>query len=94
MFPIEKEFGLKELRRQCDHSTSRIFGFIMYTRRHSYIKKVLEDVDFWNELDEISGSRWPIFAVRPLAQGHYQSPNFPPGYIGVSRYFRLVRVTD
>ncbi len=74
MFPIEKEFGLKELRRQCDNSTSRIFGFIMYTRGHSYIAKVLRDDDFWNELDEISGPRWPIFAVRPLERGHYKRP--------------------
>ena len=83
MFPIEKEFGLKELRSQCDKSASRIFGFIMYTRRHSYIAKVLGDIRFWNELDEISGPRWPIFAVRPLEQGHYQYPNFPPGFIGM-----------
>lgn len=76
MFPLEKEFGLIELRRRCDNSTSRIFGFIMYTRRHSYIAKVLRDVDFWNELDEISGPRWPIFAVQPLKQGHYQSPPY------------------
>lgn len=82
MFPIEKEFGLKELRRICDNSTSRIFGFIMYTRSHSYIAKVLKDVDFWNELDEISGPRWPIFAVRPLKQGYYQDPNLPHDAIG------------
>lgn len=83
MFPIEKEFGLKELRSQCDNSISRIFGFIMYTRRHSYIAKVLEDIHFWNELDEISGSRWPIFAVRPLEQGHYQYPSPPPGVLAM-----------
>ena len=81
MFPLEKEFGLKELRSKCDNSPSRIFGFIMYTRRHSYITKVLRDIDFWNELDEISGPRWPIFAVRPLKQGYYQHPNFPPDAI-------------
>lgn len=74
MFPIEKEFGLKELRRKCGDATSRIFGFIMYTRSHSYIAKILRDVDFWNELDEVSGPRWPIFAVRPLEQGRYDVP--------------------
>ncbi len=75
MFPIQEEFGLKGLRYECDNSTSRIFGFIMYTRSHSYIAKVLRDDDFWNELDEISGPRWPIFAVRPLADGHYGMPD-------------------
>ena len=83
MFPLEEEFGLTELRRRCDNSISRIFGFIMYTRRHSYITKVLEDIHFWNELDEISGPRWPIFAVKPLEQGRYQYPNFPPDFIGM-----------
>ncbi len=75
MFPIQEEFGLKGLRYQCEKSTSRIFGFIMYTRRHSYIAKVLKDDDFWNELDEISGPRWPIFAVRPLRHDRYTTYN-------------------
>ena len=83
MLPLEKEFGLTELRHRCDNSTSRIFGFIMYTRRHSYIVKALRDVDFWNELDEISGPRWPIFAVQPLKEGYYQFPAPPPGLLAM-----------
>lgn len=74
MFPLEEEFGLTALRLKCDSAESRIFGFIMYTRRHSYIVKTLEDAAFWNELDEISGPRWPIFAVKPLASGRYRIP--------------------
>ncbi|MDE6649718.1 MAG: hypothetical protein K2K45_07295 [Muribaculaceae bacterium] len=55
----------------------------MYTRSHAYIAKVLRDTDFWNELDEISGPRWPIFAVQPLAQGQYRYPAYPPGVLGM-----------
>jgi hypothetical protein len=84
MFPLDKEFGLTELKRRCDDSPARIFGFIMYTRCHSYIAKTLRDIDFWNELDEISGSNWPIFAVRPLAQGYYEPPiQSNPGEFGM-----------
>ena len=44
---------------------TRIYGIILYSDRNPYVKKVLRDVDFWTALDEISGIRWPIFAVRP-----------------------------
>lgn len=75
MFPLEKEFGLEEIKQKCEESNSRIYGFIMYTRRHSYIVKTLRDKDFWNELNEISGVNWPIFAVQPLEEGWYTYPN-------------------
>lgn len=69
MMPPEPDFVL--LKKKCLESPMRIYGFIVYTRAHSYITKVLRDEDFWNELDEISGPNWPIFATRPLEQGSY-----------------------
>ena len=56
---------VKVLRSLCDIAESRIFGFIMYTRRHSYVINALSDENKWNELDEISGANWPIFSVQP-----------------------------
>lgn len=56
---------IKVLRSLCDIAESRIFGFIMYTRRHSYVINALSDENKWNELDEISGANWPIFSVQP-----------------------------
>ena len=69
------EFDFIEFKNKCLNSPSRIYGFIVYTRAHSYIAKVLRDEDFWYELDEISGPNWPIFAVRPLEQGCYKMPS-------------------
>lgn len=66
--------GITQIREICKHTTSRIFGFIMYTRRHAYITKVLRDNDLWGELDEISGANWPIFSVKPLSEGKYEYP--------------------
>lgn len=53
----------------------------MYTRRHSYIIKVLRDNDFWNELNEISGPNWPIFSIKPLQEGEYKMPGNDRGII-------------
>ena len=74
MIALNEEFGIEKLRGVCDNATSRIYGFIMYTRKHSYIVKVLRDNDFWNELDEISGANWPIFSIKPLDDGYYTRP--------------------
>ena len=74
MIALNEEFGIEKLRGVCDNATSRIYGFIMYTRKHSYIVKVLRDNDFWNELDEISGANWPIFSIKPLDDGYYARP--------------------
>lgn len=63
------EIDFIELKNKCQKCPSRIYGFIIYTRAHSYITKVLRDNDFWNELDEISGPNWPIFAAKPLEEG-------------------------
>lgn len=75
MIPLNEEFGIQKLKQQCDNSIARIYGFIMYTRRHSYIVKVLRDSDFWNELNEISGANWPIFSIKPLKDGKYIMPH-------------------
>ena len=82
MIDFRNEFGVEDLRTMCDKSHSNVYGFIMYTRAHPYISKVLRDDDFWNALDEISGENWPIFAIRPLAKGNYEFPHFPPGMVG------------
>lgn len=74
MIDIREKFGIVDIKKTCNESTSKIYGFIMYTRAHSYVAKVLRDEDFWGELDEISGKNWPIFAIRPLFQGHYTYP--------------------
>ena len=41
--------------------------------------KALRDSDFWDALDEISGPRWPIFAVKPLKDGEYRTSSSGPG---------------
>ena len=66
--------GITQIREISEHAVARIFGFIMYTRRHAYIIKVLRDNDLWGELDEISGANWPIFSVKPLSEGRYELP--------------------
>lgn len=77
MYTIQEEYGLKTIKDlvQGEKNLSRIFGFILYTNEHPYMVKVLKDSAYWNALDSFSGSNWPIFAVRPLEQGHY---GFPP----------------
>ena len=74
MIELKEEMGITQIRKICEQTPSRIFGFIMYTRRHAYITKVLRDCDFWGELDEISGANWPIFSVKPLSEGRYDFP--------------------
>ena len=74
MIELKKEMGITQIREISEHAVARIFGFIMYTRRHAYIIKVLRDNDLWGELDEISGANWPIFSVKPLSEGRYELP--------------------
>jgi hypothetical protein len=45
-------------------------GFIVYSRKNPHVSQLLRDIDYWMELDAISGVNWPIFAVRPVAQRH------------------------
>ncbi|WP_455623885.1 hypothetical protein [Parabacteroides sp.] len=77
MIALKEQFGIETIKGMCQNYTSRIFGFIMYTRSHSYIVKVLRDNDFWNELDEISGANWPIFSIKPLEEHYYKMPSMP-----------------
>lgn len=56
MIELKKEMGITQIREISEHTVARIFGFIMYTRRHAYIIKALRDNDLWSELDEISGA--------------------------------------
>ena len=78
MIELKKEMGITQIREISEHTVARIFGFIMYTRRHAYIIKALRDNDLWIELDEISGANWPIFSVKPfvkpLSEGRYELP--------------------
>jgi hypothetical protein len=45
-----------------------LFGVVLYTDRHVYVKKVLADEDYWKALDELSGPRWFVFAARGEAR--------------------------
>lgn len=70
MFDFQKDCGIKVIKDLVkDSNLSRIYGFILYTEKDPFVAKVLRDDDFWSALDSISGSNWPIFAVRPLKQG-------------------------
>ncbi len=51
-----------------------IYGVVLYTDAHPYIKKVLADDDNWKALNEISGDLWAIFSIKPL-QGKYGNPS-------------------
>jgi hypothetical protein len=46
----------------------RLCGFIVYSRKNPHVAKLLRDFDYWRELDAISGVKWPIFAIRPVAK--------------------------
>jgi hypothetical protein len=84
MIDFEKECGLKIVKDlvKVDKTISRIYGFILYTDKDPYVAKVLSDRFYWNALDSISGSHWPIFAVRPLSRGRAMFPNFRKDSIG------------
>lgn len=71
---MQEDFGLEFLRKKCQESHTRIYGFILYTRADPYVVKVLRDNDFWKALDEISGPHWPIFSVKPLEEGKIEFP--------------------
>ena len=47
-------------------SATCICGFIIYGREHANVRKVLNDKDYWDAFDVISGSNWPVFAPLPL----------------------------
>ena len=86
MFDVQNECGLRIIKElvEGDKNISRIYGFILYTPQHPYVAKVLEDRFFWEALDSISGSKWPIFAVRPLQQGRMRvERGAPPGMMSM-----------
>lgn len=66
-----------------DNNLSRIYVFILYTNSNPYIVKVLRDNYFRKSLDSISGSNWPIFALRPLQQGQMKDRYGNPSHIGI-----------
>ncbi len=63
---------------------ANLFGVILFSDAHPYIKKLLRDDDYWQALDEVSGPRWSVFAVR-AAPGSWGFPSLPPGVIGMMR---------
>lgn len=69
MESLKEELSLNLLKGLCEEANSRIYGFILYTRRHANVVNFLQNSNYWNCLDDLSGPNWPIFSVRPLAQG-------------------------
>ncbi len=65
MIRLNELCDIEDLRKKCDRSKTRIFGFILYTEENPYVRKVLRDEDFWSALDRKSGPNWPIFSACP-----------------------------
>lgn len=64
MVSLESDFNIKLVN---DHrSLSNIYGFMLFTNEHPYMKKVMRDEDFWLEFNDKSGINWPIFSIKPL----------------------------
>ena len=75
MFEIEEECGLKLIKDLVkDTNLSRIYGFILYSQDDVFMKSVLDNKFIWDELDKISGMRWPIFVTRPLEPRQKKRP--------------------
>ena len=66
-----------------DPTVVKVFGSIIYSDRHPHIKKVLKDEDYWLALDNISGTRWAIFAVRTVEGRTELSGGGPKGSLGM-----------
>lgn len=64
MVSLESDFNIKLINDYL--SPSNIYGFILFTDEHPYMKKVMRDEDFWLEFNEKSGVYWPIFSVKTL----------------------------
>lgn len=71
MFDIGEYIEGKILFEIAKDSPVRLCGFIVYSRKHPHVAKVLRDEDYWRELDAISGVNWPIFAIRPISPDGY-----------------------
>ena len=80
----KEDFDLQLIKGVCEESISRIYGFILYTRRHANVVNFLQNPNYWNCLDDISGPNWPIFSVRPFEPGSMrQKGGCPNGTIGM-----------
>lgn len=66
-----------------DPTVVNVFGAILYSNRHPHIKKVLKDEDYWLALDDISGTRWAIFAARAIEGRTEIRGGGPPGFMGL-----------
>lgn len=83
MCAIQEECDLQLIKQLVDDKNlSRIYGFILYTDKDLYVRKMLADKLYWEELDKKSGARWPIFTVRQLEKGHEEI--MPTGSVGTS----------
>ncbi|QHI38708.1 hypothetical protein IMCC3317_41020 [Kordia antarctica] len=51
-----------------------IFGILLYSNSNPFLVKVIKDEDFWNSLHTNSGTKFPIFALKPKL-GYYSLPN-------------------
>jgi len=58
------------------------YGVVLYTNIHPHIHKVVEDNDYCKALNELSGDRWVLFAVR-AKPGHETFPKPRPGTTGL-----------
>lgn len=55
-----------------------LHGVVLFTSEHANIRKVLDDKEMWQALDEVSGPRWAVFALT-AAKGHWGFPDYRPG---------------
>lgn len=77
-------FDMNVVRSVASMSESRICGFILYKSTDASIVKVMRDPDYLRAIDEISGERWPVFAVKPLDPSRFEiKSSCMPGYIGM-----------
>ena len=66
MVKLPKFTSLKILHDKINKlNSSRLYGIILYTSADAYVVKMLRDDAFWNAIDSISGSNWPVFAAKP-----------------------------
>ena len=65
MIRLNGKFDVNVLREKCGESRSRIYGFILYTLKDAYVRRVLDDRYFGDSLSVRSGSNWPIFFIAP-----------------------------
>lgn len=73
MILLDRDFGMEVVNDY--HSPSNIYGFVLYTEVHPYVRKVMRDKDFWDEFDVKSGANWPIFSVKELENKKNSSYN-------------------